>query len=53
MNTQEQIWTIKNKILDIRSSIACDDSIDYPRKYAEIHELEKKLSLLEKDLKQE
>jgi hypothetical protein len=53
MNTPEQIWIIKNKIEDIRSSIACDDSIDYQRKYTEIHELEKQLSFLEKDSKPE
>jgi hypothetical protein len=51
MNTQDQIWVIKNKIRDIRSSIACESNIDYKSQYAEIYKLEQQLNTLENMVK--
>ena len=48
-NLDEKIWTIKNKIADLRDYISSDFCTHCARMYDQIAELEKELGVLENE----
>jgi peptidoglycan hydrolase CwlO-like protein len=46
MNIQDQIWTIQNKIHELRLSIATEEVKDYKGLYTELYQLEQELEKL-------
>lgn len=43
MNTQDRIWTILNKIHELKLIISTEDINDYGRLYSQLYILEKEL----------
>lgn len=46
MNIQDRIWTIQNRIHELKLIIAIEEVKDYKFLYAELHQLEQELEIL-------
>lgn len=46
MNTQDRIWTIQNRIHELKLIIAIEEVKDYKFLYAELYQLEQELENL-------